>query len=153
MIKHKYHSASTLPSPKESITHIEYEETIISIAFPHPHFQAATPHTHWQSRMQTLTAPNPSAVASHSWLSEATLWVKPRVSYTWPWMLFIQRVLRGERCMVGGQNNIDHWVDLQYCHARNVPIDIFVVLSIWHLQILSINTKENHTHSCKEEIL
>lgn len=41
-------------------------------------------------------------VASHSWLSEATLRVTLGVSYTWLWVLFILWVLRGERCTVGG---------------------------------------------------
>ena len=116
---HRGHSASSVPSPKsrppppthththtQTHTHTHtHKEATISIAFTHPHIQAAIPHTHQQPHMQTLTTPHPDALASHSWLSEATVWVKPRVSYTWLWLLFILWVLRGERCMVGGRGS------------------------------------------------
>lgn len=65
---HKYrlgHPASSVPSPKSTafLTHTHtHNETIISIAFTHPHIQAAIPQTQQQPHLQTLTTPHPDAL-------------------------------------------------------------------------------------------
>lgn len=66
---HSGHSASSVPSPKsthsptQEHTHTHmYDETIISIAFTHPHIQAAIPQTQQRPHLQTLATPHPDAL-------------------------------------------------------------------------------------------
>lgn len=88
---HKYHSghsASSVPSPKSTAPTPHTHTCMMKQSFPllshthiykQPSLKHSSNHTCKHSPPHTLMP----CMASHSWLSEATVWAKSRVSYTW----------------------------------------------------------------------